>query len=62
MHIDICSEYNDGYQAFETKKVLYKLKWKVDYILENSPDFHMEQEWLEEQRMEKAFKRMGYTE
>lgn len=47
--VDLHSPYNDGYVQWDTKKDLYKLKFLLDEILDSSPKFAGETEFLEEQ-------------
>jgi len=49
-HGSICSPYNDGYTSWETKKELYQIKFLLDEMLKQQPDFSGEEEWLEEQQ------------
>jgi hypothetical protein len=46
--VELNSPRNDGYVQWEIKKDLYKLKWLIDEILKDSPDFAGEQEFLQE--------------
>ena len=52
---EIKSSYNDGFTAFYTKQDIYKVKWLVDEILKESPEFSGEKEWLEEQDKKKMW-------
>lgn len=44
--IEMCNDRNDGYTQWEIKQDLYRLKWLIDGILEKSPTFNDEQEFL----------------
>ena len=46
--VELHSKYNDGFNQFEIKKDLYKLKWLVDEILKGSSTFSGEEEFLKE--------------
>jgi hypothetical protein len=37
--VELNSHRNDGFTALELKKDLYKIKWLVDSILKDSPNF-----------------------
>ena len=47
--IEINSPYNDGFNAWEIKKDLYKIKFLLDNIIHQSSTFAGEQEFLEEE-------------
>lgn len=47
--VELNSLRNDGYVQWEIKKDLYKLKWLLDGILKDSPEFAGETEFLQEQ-------------
>lgn len=44
----------DGFNGWACKQKLYKVKFELDKILENAPTYTGEDEWLEEQRLERA--------
>lgn len=46
--VELHSNYNDGFNQFEIKKDLYKLKWMLDEILADSPAFAGEEDFLKE--------------
>lgn len=46
---EIISPYNDGFTSFYTKQDLYRVKWLLDEMLKDLPEFSGEREWLEEQ-------------
>ena len=46
--VELHSPRNDGYVQWEIKKDLYKLKWLLDGILKDSPEFVGEEEFLQE--------------
>ena len=46
--VELNSKYNDGFNQFEIKKDLHKLKWLLDEILADSPTFAGEEEFLKE--------------
>lgn len=47
--IEINSPYNDGFNAWEIKKDLYKIKFLLDSIIHQSSKFTGEEEFLEEE-------------
>lgn len=49
----------DGFVGWGCKQKLYEMKFAIDEALAKCPMYHGEEEWLEEQRTEKAFKRLG---
>jgi hypothetical protein len=46
--VELYSHHNDGYVQFGIKKDLYKLKWLIDSIMKDSPEFAGEKEFIEE--------------
>jgi hypothetical protein len=48
-HGEICSPYNDGWTAWQTKQELYEIKFLLEEMLKRQPDFGGEDEWLVEQ-------------
>ena len=48
--------YMDGFTTWGCKQDLYRIKFILDEILENSPIYSGEQEWLEERAKEKTWK------
>ena len=46
--VELNNPRNDGYVQWEIKKDLYKLKWLLDEILKDSPEFVGESEFLQE--------------
>lgn len=51
--VEIMSHRNDGYTDWEIKKDLYQIKSLLDLILQNSPKFEGEEEWLADREKEK---------
>jgi hypothetical protein len=51
----LMSNYQDGFTQWEMKKDLYELKFLLDNILNNSPKFSLEEEWLEDQHKKKVW-------
>lgn len=45
-----------GYVTWECKKDIFRIKFLLDEILDNSPTYAGEQEWLEERAKEKTWK------
>jgi len=54
-HGEVKSPYNDGFTSFYIKQDIYKVKWLVDEILKELPEFSGEKEWLEEQNKKKMW-------
>ena len=42
-----------GYNNWPCKQDLYRVKFALDEMLDNTPNFSGEAEWLEEQRLER---------
>lgn len=57
--VELHSPYNDGFVQWEIKKDLYKLKFLVDEILKQSPEFVGEPEFLEEHAKKKMWKSLN---
>lgn len=45
--------YVTGWNNWPCKQDLYRVKFALDEMLSNTPNFSGEQEWLEEQRIER---------
>lgn len=56
--VEINSPYNDGYTAFEVKKDLYKIKWLIEEILNDSAYLSGEDEWVEEQSKQQMWRNL----
>lgn len=52
---EVSSPYNDGFTSFYTKQDLYRVKWLLDEMLKDLPEFSGEREWLEEQDKKKMW-------
>ena len=46
--VEMTSPYNDGWNQWAIKQELYKIKWLVDAILNDSDRFSGEEEFLKE--------------
>jgi hypothetical protein len=57
--VELNSARNDGFVQFEIKKELHKLKWLIEEILEDAPDFSGEQEFLEEHSKKKMWQTLN---
>ena len=57
--VELNSPYNDGYVQWEIKKDLYKLKWLMDEILKDSPEFVGEAEFLQEQSKKQMWRTLN---
>jgi len=51
----IKSPHSDGFSAWYTKQELYEIKFVLDEILKQCPEFTGEQEWLEEQHKKRVW-------
>lgn len=49
----------DGFVGWDCKQRLYEIKFAIDEALAKCPSFSGEDEWLEEKRAERAFKKLG---
>ena len=58
LSIEVNSPHNDGWTAWGVKQDLYQIKFKLDYILENSPTFAGEMEFLNEHAKQKVWKQL----
>ena len=57
--VELNSPRNDGFVQWEIKKDLYKLKFLLDQILERSPEFVDEQEFLAEQSKKQMWRQLN---
>jgi hypothetical protein len=46
--VEMNSSLNDGYTQWYIKEDLYKIKWLLDEIMADAPEFVMEKEFLDE--------------
>lgn len=46
--IELLNDRNDGFTQWYIKQDLYRIKWLIDEILKESPEFSGEQEFLTE--------------
>jgi len=46
--VELCDSRNDGFTTFYLKQDLYKLKWLIEEIMKDAPEFAGEQEFLTE--------------
>lgn len=51
-YLTATDDHEDGLTQLEYKKKLYKIKWRVDELLQKCPTFVGEQEFLEINRRE----------
>ena len=61
MNIEMSSPYNDGYMSWGIKQDLYILKFFLDKIIADAPDFVGEEEWLKEKGKNKHSKFISFT-
>ena len=57
--VELHSPYNDGYVTFEIKKDLYKIKWLLDEIMADAPNFAGEDEFLKEHDQTKMWRTLS---
>jgi hypothetical protein len=55
---EVASTYNDGFTAFYVKQDLYRVKFILDEMLKELPEFSGEKEWLEEESKKKMWKEL----
>ena len=48
----------DGFVTLGCKQDLYRVKFALEEMLKKCPDYHGEQEWLEQQQLERDQKQM----
>jgi len=58
MGMEINSSYNDGYTSWIIKQELYHIKFELDRILENSPTFSGEEEFLKEHEKQQVWQQL----
>jgi len=56
MTYECCNMRNDGYTQFAIKKDLMEIKFLLEDLLENSPTFVGEEEWLHQRLVNKLSK------
>ena len=57
--VELNNPRNDGYVQWEIKKDLYKLKWLLDEILKDSPEFAGEPEFLQERSKKQMWRTLN---
>ena len=57
--VELNSHRNDGFVSFEIKKDLYRLKFLLDQILKDSPEFMGEPEFLEQQSKQQMWRTLN---
>jgi vancomycin permeability regulator SanA len=57
--VELNSPRNDGFVAFEIKKDLHRLKFLLDEILKDSPEFAGESEFLQEQSKKQMWRALN---
>ena len=57
--VELHSNYNDGFNQFEIKKDLLKLKWMLDEIMADAPTFAGEDEFLKEHEQTKMWRTLS---
>lgn len=51
--------YIDGFNGWACKQKIYKLKFLIDDMIKKAPHYAGEEEWLTEQRVEAAQKKLS---
>ncbi len=49
----------DGFVGWGCKQKLYEIKFALDEALARCPEYSVEEEWLAEQRTNRAFEKLG---
>jgi vancomycin permeability regulator SanA len=57
--VELNSPRNDGFVTFEIKKDLYRLRFLLDQILKDSPEFVGEPEFLEQQSKQQMWRTLN---
>lgn len=57
-YMEIQSPYNDGFNQWNLKRMLYEIKFELDYVLKNSNKFHGEEEFLDEQEKKQIWREL----
>lgn len=56
--VELNNPYNDGYNQWGIKQDLYRIKWLVDAILEDSSKFSGEEEFLNEHEQKVIWRKL----
>jgi len=51
----------DGYTTWACKQDLYRVQFTLERMLKNCPTYSLEEEWLEEQRLEREKQQVWRT-
>ena len=54
--VEMHSNYNDGYTQWYIKQDLYRIKWLLDEIMADAPEFICEKEFLDEHSKTKMWR------
>ena len=57
--IELLSPYNTGFNTWEIKKNLYRLRDRLDSMIAVAPTYAGEQEWLQERNVDKAVSKLS---
>ena len=57
--VELHSNYNDGYNQFEIKKDLHRIKWLLDEIMRDAPTFAGEDAFLKEHDQTKMWRTLS---
>lgn len=57
--VELHSPYNDGYTQWAIKQDLYRLKWLLDEIMKDAPEFSGEAEFLKEHEQTKMWRTLS---
>lgn len=56
--VEINSPYNDGFSTWPLKQDLYRLKWLIDEILNDSPTYTGEDEFVAEHSKKEMWRKL----
>lgn len=59
MYFAITDPRMDGFVTWPVKQDLYKIKWEIDEALSKCPNYHGEEEFLEEHNKEVTWKALN---
>ena len=57
--VELHSPRNDGFTQWEIKQDLHRLKWLLDEIMADAPEFSPEAEFLKEHEQVKMWRRLS---
>jgi hypothetical protein len=54
--VEVCSSRNDGFTAWSIKQDLYRVKWLIDSIMQQAPQFADEADFVDEHEKQLVFR------